>query len=217
METKKKKFIVRGIVIPLIAAVVISAVYIIIYCEMEKGLSFSDKAIAFSEYDVQEPEAIDNIVVSSENIRKSELPKPADGNIIGQAKLGTGSMDILFNGNDVSGTGKLNMLQDSVLFGESGTVYLCYGKADAAAVKAIDKNDEFDIQCFYSKKNGSKGVYKYKVVDKTVVNSRQALSKAGDGIGRGLVIFTDAGDKVGISNKYLAVVCEMTGGDIVVE
>lgn len=209
MDRYKIKFIKNAVIIPLIAAVVTTALFFALTATFKSEFSFLREDTALCDYEKEETLTAEKIDIGAENIKSSDIPLYAPNTILGSVTADYGTMELIYDANEVNALGRINISSGGKLVGETGTmVCTCY-KADAQFVKSLKTGDTVDIDFPYGK-------YTYTVAKTSKADSLSNAAKQADGIGRAMVICVDDGDGVGISDDYLAVVCQMTDGNAVI-
>lgn len=212
MNRYKKDLIINGIIIPAIAAVVLTALFFAVLNNFSKDFPFIRNTVIVSDYERADVTEAETLTLQSEgdSISKTDLYAPTDNMILGSANANGNSLELIFNANDVNAIKRLNIASDSKLVGETGTVFATCYKSDSQLVKSLKIGDIVNLDVNY-------GSYAYKVTAVTAANSLADAKKMGDGIARALVLCTDSSNSIGISDSYLTVVCEMTSGKAVTE
>lgn len=212
MNHRKERFIKCGIVIPLVIAVIITALFFVTYNIALKSYVFKDRAFNLSDYSYAEVTEAEQISIVSDNhkIHKSKLPAYSDNTIIGSAVIKDSRIPIILRGNELNSADRLNMTAFSKLPGEIGSVYLFCSKKDAAAVKMLAEGDVISIETYY-------GVFDYEMRESLLIDSESGLSKCADSYSRSIVIYTDSSSGYGCSDSYYAVIAELVSDDVVVE
>lgn len=205
MDRYKRKFIKNAVVLPLIVAVVATALFFAALRIFDSEFPFTQNISIFAEYEKSDVMTAESSAFDDQSINKNDLPVFSANTILGSAQANGNTIEIIFNANEVNAVGRLNVSADSKWIGETGTVFCSCYKADAKFVRSLAIGDTIDIDIAY-------GGYKYQVVKISTADSLRLAEKQGDGIGRALILCTDADKNEGISNSYLTVVCEMTGG-----
>lgn len=209
MDRYKRKFVKNAVIIPLIAAVVTTALFFALESTFESDFSFLSNDTALSDYEKEQTVTAEKIDFSNGDIKKSDIPAYASNTILGSVTADYGTMELIYDANEVNAVGRMNVSFDGKLAGQTGAmVCTCY-KADAKFVKSLKTGDTVDVDFPYGK-------YTYTAVKTSKADSLGNAAKQADGIGRAMVICVDDGDGVGISDNYLAVVCEMTDGNAVI-
>lgn len=212
MKHSEEKFIKHGVVIPLIIAVAVTALFFAVYNIALKSYVFKERNFSLSDYtfsQVNEAEQ-QNITPKNNEIQKSELTLYGDNTVIGNAVIYDSSTPIIFKGNDVNGAGRFNITDFSKLPGEAGCVYMYCNKKDSSAVKMLTEGDVISVETYY-------GIFDYEMRETLLVDNDSDLKKCADAYGRSMVIYTDAGNGYGLSNSYYAVIAELISDDVVVE
>lgn len=212
MNQREKRFIKYGIVIPLVIAVVVTALFFVTYSVSLKSYVFKERTFSLSDYvssDVQEAQP-QSVTPDNHKIHKSELAVYDDNTIIGSAVMNDGSMPIILRGNEMNGSGRLTMTAFSKLPGEAGSVYLYCNKKDCAPVRMLAEGDVISVETYY-------GTFDYEMRETLLVDSDLQLSGCADAYGRSVVIYTDSSEGYGVGSGYYAVIAEQVSADIVVE
>ena len=212
MKYSEEKFVKHGIVIPLIIAVLITAMFFAAYNISLKSFVFKDRNFSLSDYTSSQIKNADqqNITPADNKIKKSELTLYGSNTIIGNAVINEQSTPIILNGSDVNSAGRFNITDGSILPGEAGCVYMNCNKKDSAAVKMLTEGDIISVETYY-------GIFDYEMRETLIADNEIQLKKCADAYGRSIVIFTDSSNGYGISSSYYAVVAELVSNDIVVE
>lgn len=212
MKHNEEKFVKHGVVIPIIIAVIITALFFAVYNIALKGYIFKEREFSLSDYtysQVKEAEP-QNIAPSDNKIKKSELTLYGDNTVIGNAVINNNSTPIIINGSNINGSGRFNMTDFSKLPGEAGCVYMYCNKKDSAPVKMLTEGDVISIETYY-------GIFDYEMRESLLIDSESHLKKCADAYGRSVVIYTDSSNGYGIGNSYYAVIAELVSNDVVVE
>ena len=210
MNRYKKRLVKDGIVIPIIIAVIATALFFTVMHKISGEFPFANNTVSISDYEKAEIIEAQPLELSGSTFSKKDIPQIAANTVIGSIEAKGTSMSLIYNSNDVNAVGRMNISKDSKLFGEVGTVFaFCY-KADAAFLKSLAAGDTLNINTHY-------GSFIYEVVKIDTVNDLSLAHEQGDGVGRALVLCTDNSNKSGISDEYLTVTCTMTSGTQVTE
>ena len=208
MNRRQREFVKSGIAIPLIIAVIITISFFAVYKAVDASILFKEREFQLADYSYSDVVQADAYTPSSDVILKTELPVPDSNAIIGSARLGEQSVDIIYDGNDVNGAGRFNINADSRFIGESGCAYLSCPKSISGTVKSLENGDTVKIDTYY-------GSYEYKIVSITTADSELELTKAADEYGRCIAVYTDGSDGVGLNDKYYIAVGELVSGNII--
>lgn len=212
MKHSEEKFVKHGVVIPLIIAVLITALFFAVYNISIKSYVFKEREFSLSNYtysQVKEAEQ-QNITPSDNQIKKSELTLYDNNTVIGNAVINDSSTPIILNGNDVNGAGRFNITDFSKLPGEAGCVYMYCNKKDSAGIKMLTEGDIISVETYY-------GIFDYEMRESQLVDNDSNLKKCADAYGRSIVIYTDDNNGYGLGNSYYAVIAELISNDVVVE
>lgn len=205
MNHYKKRLIKNGIVIPLIIAIIATALFFAVLSLYKDEFPFVNNTVSISDYEKAELVEAQPLKLSGNTVSKKDIPQIAANTIIGSIEAKDSSMPLIYNSNDVNAVGRMNISKDSKLFGEVGTVVASCYKANADFLKSLSVGDTLNVDIHY-------GSFIYKVIKTDVVDDLSLVEKQGDGVGRALVLYTDNSNEIGISNKYLTVTCTMTDG-----
>lgn len=209
MDRYKRKFVKNAVIIPLIAAVVTTALFFALAGTFKSDFSFLSEDTALSDYEKEETLTAEKIDIGTENIKSSDIPVYSSNTILGSVTADYGTMELIYDANEVNAVGRMNISSTGKLAGQTGAMICTCYKADAQFVKSLKTGDTVDIDFPYGK-------YTYTVVKTSKADSLANAAKQADGIGRAMVICVDNSNGVGISDNYLAVVCQMTDGNAVI-
>lgn len=209
MDRYKRKFVKNAVIIPLIAAVVTTALFFALAGTFKSDFSFLREDTALSDYEKEETLTAEKIDIGTENIKSSDIPVYSSNTILGSVTADYGTMELIYDANEVNAVGRMNISSTGKLAGQTGAMICTCYKADAQFVKSLKTGDTVDIDFPYGK-------YTYTVVKTSKADSLANAAKQADGIGRAMVICVDNSNGVGISDNYLAVVCQMTDGNAVI-
>lgn len=210
MNYRKKRFVKRGIIIPIIIAVVITILFFAVYNALVHSVLFKEREFSLADYSYSEIGEADTYISGNSEIRKSELPCVSSNTVIGNAAVNGQAMPVIFDGNEVNSNQSLSLQKDGSMIGEAGCAFLSCNKKDSMAVKMLSEGDIVGIDTYY-------GSYEYKIVSKKTVNSDIELRKTADEFGRSIAIYTDGCAGIGISDTYYVVVGEMISGAEIME
>lgn len=210
MNHYKKRFIKSGIVIPIIAAVIVTALFFAVIYNISFAFPSADKSVILADYEKSEIITPETLNIKSDEIKKEEIPALSANTLVGTAKANGQTLELIFNANDVNAVKKLNISENSKLIGETGCVFATCYKQSSDFVKSLKTGDKIELQLFY-------GNYEYEVIDIKTNTALSEAEKSADGISRAFVICTDDSSSVGISNQYLTAVCKMTDGKIITQ
>lgn len=206
MDRYKKRLIKNGIVLPAIIAVVAAVLFFAVLGMLKSAFPFTEKAVCIAEYEKADIITAEKAEPEGNGaISKNDLPALSPNTLIGSAEANGKSLELIYDANEVNALGRLNISGDSKLAGETGTVFVSCYKADADFIKSLKVGDTVELNITY-------GSYKYEVAAVTETDNPSLAKKQGDGIGRALVLYTDKSSGSGISDRCIAVVCEMTDG-----
>lgn len=210
MNHNQKRFVKNSIVIPLIIAVAAAGVFFAVLNIFSDEFPFKSKMIYASDFESSEVLRTDKLTVSGDTVSKSVITPPTDNMLVGSIDINGESLELIYNANAVNAVGRCNIMPDSKLIGEIGSVFAqCY-KADADFINQLNEGDSVKVNTYY-------GDFVYEVTKIQVCDSAFEAEKLGDGISRALVLCTDGDKRVGISDKVFTVVCRMTDGTKVTE
>lgn len=210
MNHYKKRLIKNTILIPIIAAVITTALFFVALTVFSSQFPFTKNNVSLSSYeqaDVMNAESVDR---NGGTVSKKDIPPISSNTVFGKAEANGKSIELIYDANDVNALKRLNIPKGSKLVGETGTVFSTCYKSDADFIRLLKVGDEIELTVNY-------GSYSYEVINVKTVDSLNLAQKQGDGIGRAFVLCTDGNDDVGISDSYFTVVCKMTGGKAVTE
>lgn len=205
MEHFKKRLVKNGIIIPVIIAVIMSALFFAVLSVFSDEFPFTDNYVSISDYEKAKIIEAEPIKPGKSEISKRDIPTIAPNTVIGEIEAKGVKMPLIYDANDVNAMGKMNISGDSRLFGETGTVAASCYKADANFLKSMSDGDTLNINTHY-------GGFTYEITKINTINDLSLVKKQGDGVGRALVLYTDNSDKMGITNEYLVITCIMTSG-----
>ena len=205
MDYFKKRLIKNGIIIPIIIAVAVSALFFAVLSVISDEFPFTDNTVSISDYEIAEIVEAEPFEFDGSIVNRRDIPPISPNTVIGSIDAGDSSLPLIYNSNDVNATGKINISKDSKLFGEIGTVLASCYKSDADFLKSMSVGDILNVNTHY-------GNFTYEVTGIDAVNDFLLVKKQGDGIGRALVLYTDNNDKIGMSDEYFTVTCKMTSG-----
>lgn len=210
MSHNEKRFVKNSVVIPLIIAVIVVGIFFIVLNSFSDEFPFVSNMIYASEFESSEVLTTDKLEVSGNTVSKSVITSPKDNMLVGSIDANGASYELINNANAVNAVGRVNILPGSKLIGEIGSaVAQCY-KEDAGFINQLNEGDVLKVNTYY-------GDFVYEVTEIQICDSVFEAEKLGDGIGRALILCTDADSGVGISDSVLAVVCQMTDGQKVTE
>lgn len=204
MKKRRKKLIQNSIIIPLIVAFVVGAISILIISEF-KEFPFRDKPVIFSSYEAEAVKDVPEYTGSSRAITRDSLPQLEGSTIVGSISYSDVDYPLIYSATDANAIGKVN-ITNGKLVGELGCSYMELYKKDASKLHLIGDKDAINIETFYSS-------YEIKIVKTERVSSYSELMSVGDGVERGIVLYTDASSGIGISNEYFACVGQIVSGE----
>ena len=203
MNHNKKRFIKNGIAAPVIIAMIMTGMLFVFlsFAAQDNHLFRSINLSNYEKSDIIQAEQIDT---EQNDIAKSQLDALESNTVLGSIGVGNKSLPLILNANPVNAMGKFNIVQGSRMIGETGCTYAYCAKADSELIRSLSPGDSVNASLCY-------GDYAYKVVDVKNCDCNSIENIAG-GISCALVLYTDAGNGVGISSNCLAVICELTDG-----
>ena len=210
MNTRKKKFVKTGIINPLIISIIITTLFFAIYNIAVNNIFFKEREFTLSSYLPSDLVEAPNYNISSQDIRKTQLPLPEDNAVIGSAVIGGQAFDIVYNANEINASTRLNLIPSGSLIGENGTSFLRLSKKDSAPLKALKLYDSITLDTYYSS-------YEYTVCNIKVLGSYSELERCADEYGKAVIIYTDACEGYGVSDTYYAVICQKASGADITE
>ncbi|MDD6728728.1 MAG: hypothetical protein PUE08_05870 [Eubacteriales bacterium] len=209
MNHDEKRLIKYSALIPVIVAVVLSAVFCAVLANID--FPFTDRTVSLADYqkeEIKEPSEFQGDF--GETIKRGDIAGcVSDNTIIGDISIENTSFPVIYNANEVNACGKLNIVNDAFI-GETRRSFAEIYKNDSSMLKMLAKGDTVTVTTFYS-------VYDYEVVDTMTVSNYSQLKRCGEGIGNAVVLFTDNSVGPGISNEYFVCVCKMISGSKVTE
>lgn len=210
MNYRKKRFVKRGIIIPIIISVVITILFFAVYNALVNSVLFKEREFNLAGYSYSEISEADAYISDSSEIRKTELPAVSSNTVIGNAVINGQAMPVIFDSNEVNSGQKFNLQKHGSIIGEAGCAFLSCNKKDNMVLKMVSEGDVVSIDTYY-------GSYEYKIVGKKTVSSDIELRKAADEFGRSIAIYTDGCEGIGISDTYYVVIAEMISGTEITE
>lgn len=210
MNYRKKRFVKRGIIIPIIIAIVITILFFAVYNALVNSVMFKEREFNLAEYSYSEVKEADTFILDSSKIRKNELPCVSSNTVIGNAVINEQTMPVIYDGNEVNSSRRLNLQKNSSMIGETGCAFLFCNKKDSMALKMISEGDVVSIDTYY-------GSYEYKIVGKKTVSNEIELRKSADEFGRAIAVYTDGCEGIGVSDTYYVVIGELISGNEITE
>lgn len=205
MNNRKKKFITKGIVTPLIIAVIITALFFAAYSPFSDFLFSDEREFQLADYSYSEIKEMEDYTFNTDEILKTDLPVPESDTIIGSAELSEQTIDLIYDANEINSAGRLSIEPDSAFVGEAGCTYFSCPKINSSAVKSLSVGDIVKIDTYY-------GSYEYKIVSVKVANGESELKKSADEISYAIAVYTDNSENAGLSDEYCVAVGEMVSG-----
>lgn len=193
--SKKKYSIQSGIIFPVCAAVIVTIAVCVSLPRFADKFPFSQKPAIFSEYETDALKQVDSNQINSFD----ELKK---NTIIGSAVVDETEFPLVYNADDVNEAGKLNVRENSALFGDVGCTYIHCKKNDAKAIKLLSNGSIVKIEA-------ATGSFSYKIVKTAVVKNDFELNAAADGVGRAIAIYTDNSVGAGISDENFVAIGQL--------
>ncbi|MGN1421443.1 MAG: hypothetical protein ACI4XC_08025 [Eubacterium sp.] len=204
MTDNEKRQVRYTVVIPVIAAVLLSVVFCTALAK--NYYPFTKAEIRLADYqaeDIKQP--TDFKGSSGETVDRQDIASCiTDNTVIGNISVGNSEYPVIYNANEVNASGKFNIKND-VLIGETGASFAEIYKNDSNMVKMLSKGDVVTVTTFYS-------VYEFEVTKTLTVSNNSRLSKCAQGIGNALVLYTDNSTLPGTSNEKFVCVCKMISG-----
>ena len=210
MNYRKKKFVKWGIVIPVIIAVSFTILFFAVYSLLTHNVLPEKREYNFAEYlysDIKEAEPYNS---GAEKIRKKELAYVSSNTVIGSSSVSGQAFPVIFDGNEVNLAGRLSLQKDGSIIGEAGCAFLYCNKKDSMAVKMLSEGDIVTFDTYY-------GSYEYRIVSIKNADNDKELTKAADGVGRAVAVYTDGSSGEGISDTYCVAVGELISGAEITE
>lgn len=207
MNERERKFVRQGIVIPVIVAVIITALAFIIYSASSGTFLFKERSFVLAEYSESDVSTMDNYSPQGSEILKSELPSPGGNTVIGNASIGDSSFEIINAANETNGADRLCTDVRNGYTGEAGGAFLSCAKKNAAVLRMLEVGSNIELEMYY-------GSYEYRVADTKIVDENE-LYKAANEYSAAVVFYTDASTGVGVGSEYYAVVCERVNGSVI--
>lgn len=210
MNARKKRYVKKVIIIPMIIAVITTILFFASYSVLAENMLFKNREFTLADYNDVQVIEMDDFTENGAVISKRELPYPSDNTVIGSADLNGQAMQVIFRADELNSNARLNLAEIGSMIGEKGCAFLSLNKKDSAALKVLKENDIIKIDTYY-------GSYEYKISYINTVDNETALKKSGSAIGRAVAIYTDGSEGVGISDTYYVAVGEMVSGPVVNE
>ena len=113
MNHYKKRFIKSGIVIPIIVAVIVTALFFAVIYNISFAFPSSDKSVILADYEKSEIITPETLNIKSDEIKKAEIPALSANTLVGTAKANGQTLELIFNANDVNAVKKLNISGNS--------------------------------------------------------------------------------------------------------
>lgn len=203
MDRYRKKLINSAAILPAVIAVAATIIFFAVTGALD--LPFTESESIFAEYESADTVTAQTVDIKESTIKKSELTLPKKNMVIGTVNYSDKSMELIFGANDKNAMDRFDLDPAGKLMGETGTTAASCYKNNASFLNSLKKGDTIEISTYY-------GDYRYRVVNTLVADNASQAVKAGDGIGKALVLYTDAENSPGISEQCFAVVCQMTEG-----
>lgn len=205
MTHSEKKLVKRGIVLPLVYAVVIAVIYVSVFNFVDTPFKSDETVISAAQtQEITEITEFDG-EINADTIRKSALSAITNDCIIGTINIGDTSYPIIYNAGAANAVGKFNINKNDTVVGEIGCCFMEVYKDNSAKMRLLAPGDTITIDTYYAS-------YEYTVVETYTAENDSDLNKAGAGTGRALVLYTDSSVATGISNEYYVCVAEMSSG-----
>lgn len=207
MDHYQKKLLKKGIIVPFIIALIITAGFFAVIFPFSSYMPFTQKNISLAEYEKSDIIQMEKVLPDSEgNVKKTDLLPIKANTALGTISAEQTEMPLLYNPNEVNASGCFGLSKNGVLIGETGCAVISCRKGDSAEIKSLKPGNLIHIETVY-------GNYVYEVTQTAVINQENDIKKAAGEIGRSLVIYTDNSNSIGISSKYFAVICKFISGN----
>lgn len=207
MNQNESKFIGRGIITPVICAVILGVIAGAVMLTVD--FPFTQKTVHLADYQYEEIKNPSEFKAPGEKIRVQDVASCIDGNtLIGDISLGNSTYPLVFKGDEVNAMGKFN-IKNNIFPGEAGVCVAEIYKNNANMLKLLSSGDTVSLNTFYSS-------YEYEVIETSTADNYSELKRFGEGQGNALVLYTDNSVGPGISDEYFVCVCKMTSGNVIV-
>lgn len=202
MTKNEKRLLINGIMLPVFIALILSILYVGIVDIYTPGASQGTSVNQNGE--VKEIDSFD-VKEENGNIKKSSFDKLESNSLIGTITVSEESLPLIYDASDVNANEKFNINISNILPGEVGACFAEVYKNNSSKIKLAAKGDIINVDTFYSS-------YEYEVIDTFTANNKHELEKAGAGLSRALVLYTDNSVGAGISDQYYVCVAVMKSG-----
>lgn len=202
MTKNEKRLLINGILLPIFIAIILSVLYVGIVNTLTPAKSF--QMAAEQEAKVNEITSFD---IKEENgvIKKSSFNKLGDNSVIGTLSVGDESLPLIYKADKINANERFNINIGSSLPGEIGVCFAEVYKNNSAKIKLASEGDIINVDTFYSS-------YEYTIKSIYTAKNKHELKKAGAGLSRALVLYTDNSVGAGISDVYYVCVAVMKSG-----
>lgn len=204
MERYKKRYIKNAVVIPVAVAIVVSALFFVLIYTNSSDFPSVNERLVLASYDSADISEAAEIEVHNNSVSRSKIDNLQSNMTFGNIRINQTDYPLIYDANEVNAVGKFNMDAGNTFIGDVGTAYVSCYKSDSKALKAVAIGDEIEIETNY-------GSFVYEVI-KTTSADKSTLSHIGDGVGRALVLYTDASQGAGIGSAYFCAVCQFADG-----
>ncbi len=192
---KKKISFYKWIIYPAIIGAVMTIVVCTVLVQSADKFPFSDETVTLAEYEKAHLKELDKDSADSfDGIEKNT--------VMGTAEIADKEFPLIYNADEVNGSGKLSILEDSAFFDETGCTFIYCKKNDSKTIKSLKKGNVVSINI----KNKS---YTFKITDTFAADNQNELKSSADGIGKSVAIYTDNSSGVGISSRYFVAVGQL--------
>ncbi|MGN0521695.1 MAG: hypothetical protein ACI4IQ_03550 [Eubacterium sp.] len=197
MANSEKDLLQRNIIFPAVIAVVMTAAVCIALPQLSDKFPFSGEQVTLAQYEEEDLKKTGDtpLTDSFEGVEKNT--------VVGTAVVSGTDFPLVYNADEVNEAGKLNISENSVVFGNVGCTFLRCKKSDAQAVKSLKKGSTVKIE-------SENGNFEYKIVKTVTAENENELNTAADGIGKAVALYTDNSSGVGIGNEYFVAVGQLT-------
>ena len=202
-KKRKKEQIKYALIIPIVSALVMGIITAVCIAGTDLSeLTRHPVAVGYSgSGEVATAPAFSS---KGKSINLSELPSVKANTLIGTVRFSDTEYPLIFNASDVNAIDRANIV-NSRLPGCVGCVRAEVLKSSSAKLRLLAKDDIITVETFYSE-------YEFKVIDTYTVGGAEELDGLAGGTERGIILYTDNGIDVGISDGLFACVAVMTSG-----
>ncbi len=206
MKRAKKTFLHKAVLLPLAAGILAACTFFVFAPLMQESSSLKNQSFQAAYFEENyTPASIE--VGGEKSVKKSDISLD-DNTQIGNISVGGADLPLVYNASSVSCASAVSLSANGSLPGEKGSAFIYGSNSVLKNVGGLKSGSEFNVNTAY-------GSAVFVVKDVFKVKGEYNVFALKNQTQRGVVLYADADDGVGISDYYDVAVAEMKSGTTV--